>query len=707
LVYWLIGGVGAAVAQSDWPSYGNDPGAMRYSPLRQIHAGNVAQLAPAWTFRFGKPGSEAIPLVINGVLYANAPDGIYALVPETGELLWKHRATPIALRGLAYWPGQTRGGLRPRLFTGNGHHLLALDAATGQPAPGFGNEGRVDLKKGVLGDLPDGRFQLQSPPAVFGDVVITGSSNGEGQPAKGLYGDIRGWDANTGKLLWTFHTVPRPGEPGADTWPEDAWKNRTGTNVWGFFTIDAVRGIVYAPLGSPTVDFVGTDRLGDNLYGNTLVALDARTGKRLWHRQLVHHDLWDYDLAAPPALFDIRREGRVIPAVAQITKMGLLFVFHRVTGEPVYGLEERPIPPSNVPGEVNARTQPFPVRPEPLSRLDFTKDDLYNRSEAHKQFCQELFETNRMRIEQGPYVPLPISPPDGPNALFFPSTLGGGNWGGVSIDPSAGRLFVNVMHIGQWGHMEKRGETYVRASAYGSYARFWNRESRIPCQNPPFGEMLAIDLASGGIAWRAPLGRIEELEKLGVRDTGSVNLGGSIATAGSLVFIAAANDSRIRAYHSADGKILWEAKLEASGHSSPITYLGRDGRQYVAIMAAGGGGFLGGGSSNTLAAFALPDVPRKPLPVSVRRAVEAAAKLEQGRPKVGAHAPLALPAGGPKALVERTCGSGCHGVEVVTSHRLSPAQWKEMVTNMVARGAQATDPEIAAITEYLAKTLGR
>ena len=687
-------------AQTDWPSYGNDPGAMRYSSLQQIHKGNVERLKTAWTFRTGKPGSEAVPIVVDGVMYATAPDGVYAVVPETGELLWKYDAAPSALRGLAYWHGA--GGLHSRVFAGNGPFLLALDVTTGKPAPAFGEEGRVDLKKGVLGDLKDGRYSLQSPPAVFGNVVITGCSNGEGSPSAGAYGDIRGWDAKTGKLLWTFHTVPRPGEPGSQTWPSNGWKNRSGTNVWGFFTIDEKRGIVYAPLGAPTSDFYGADRVGDGLYGNSLVALDARTGEMKWYRQLVHHDIWDYDAAAPPALFEIRRGGSVIPAVAQITKMGLLFVFNRVTGEPVYGMEERPVPQTEVPGEVTAKTQPFPLKPPPLAKNTFRLEDLYDRSPEHARFCKELFETNQMKIG-GPYTPLPLEG----NALFFPSTLGGGNWGGVSIDPSRGLLFVNVMNIAQWGHMEKRGSEYVRTSAYGPYARFWDLKTRIPCQNPPFGELIAVDLATGEIAWRSVLGRIEALEALGVRNTGSLNMGGSIATAGGLVFIGATNDSRFRAFDSRTGKLLWEAALEASGHTIPITYLGRDGRQYVALMATGGGGYLAGGLSNSLVAFALPDVNRKPLPASVTKAVAAAAEARRGLPEVGAFAPLVLPAGGAKALIEKTCGTGCHSVEVVTSQRMNEAEWTAVVENMVIRGAQASDAEINAIVDYLAKTLGR
>ena len=672
---------------------------MRYSSLRQIHAENVERLKLAWTFRAGKPGSEATPIVVNGVMYLTAPDGVYALVPETGELLWKYGSAPMALRGLAYWMGT--GGLHSRVFAGNGHFLLALDVTTGRPAPGFGNEGRVDLKQGVLGDLEDGQYALESPPAVFGDIVITGCSNGEGSPPAGAYGDIRGWDAKTGKLLWTFHTVPRPGEAGSETWPSDSWKNRSGTNVWGFFSIDVKRGIVYAPLGSPTSDFYGADRVGDNLYGNSLVALDARTGEKKWHQQLVHHDLWDYDLAAPPALFDIRRDGRVFPAVAQITKMGLLFVFDRTTGAPIYGIEERPVPQTAVPGEVTAKTQPFPLKPPPLAKNTFRLEDMYDRSPEHARFCRELFASNQMTIGP-PYTPLPLEG----NALFFPSTLGGGNWGGVSVDPALGLLFVNIMHVGQWGHMEKRGSEFVRTSAYGPYARFWNRETRVPCQNPPFGELIAVDLPSGEIAWRRALGRIEALEAIGVSDTGSLNLGGSIATAGGLVFIGAANDSRFRAFDSKSGKLLWEARLEASAHSSPITYMGRDGRQYVAVMA-GGGAFLGGGLSNTMVGFALPDVRRKPLPVSVSKAVAAAATARRGTPAVGVFAPAVLPAGGAKALVEKTCGTGCHSVEVVTSRRLNEKEWNAIVQNMVARGARASDPELKAIVEYLAETLGR
>jgi quinoprotein glucose dehydrogenase len=379
--------------------------------------------------------------------------------------------------------------------------------------------------------------------------------------------------------------------------------------------------------------------------------------------------------------------------------MGLLFVFDRVTGQPVYGMEERPVPQSDVPGEVTAKTQPFPLKPRPLAKNTFHPEDMYNRSPEHEQFCNNLFATNQMKIG-GPYTPLPLEG----NALFFPSTLGGGNWGGVSIDPSLGLLFVNVMNVGQWGHLEKRGSEFVRTSPYGPYARFWDPQMRVPCQNPPFGELIAVDLTSGEIAWRSVLGRIEALEAIGVRDTGTLNLGGSVATAGSLVFIGATNDSRLRAFDSKNGKLLWEKKLEASAHSSPITYMGRDGRQYVAVMAAGGGAFLGGGLSNTMVAFALPDIARKPLPASVTRI--GTAGTQSGRAIVGPSVPLTLPPGGAKALMEKTCGTVCHSLDVVTSQRMNSEEWNAIVQNMIARGAHASDPEAKAIVEYLAKTFG-
>jgi quinoprotein glucose dehydrogenase len=293
--------------QTDWPVFGHDPGAMRYSPLKQINTKNVSRLERAWTFHSGKPGSEATPVVVDGVMYLTQPNGIFALEPETGKIIWHFETeNAAALRGLTYWPGNRV--THPRVLSGVRDKLVAIDVTTGKPAPGFGKEGFVDLKEGLLGEMPKARVSLDSPPAVYKDVIITGITNGEGDPSKGAYGDIRGWDAHTGKLLWTFHTVPRPGEPGNETWPKDGWRNRGGTNTWGYLTVDVERGLVFAPTGSPTSDFYGADRHGDGLYGNSLIALDAATGKLKWHQQLVHHDIWDYDLAAEIFVFSYKRK---------------------------------------------------------------------------------------------------------------------------------------------------------------------------------------------------------------------------------------------------------------------------------------------------------------------------------------------------------------------------------------------------------------
>ncbi len=683
-------------AQTDWPMYGHDPGASRFSPLRQINSGNIARLQQAWTFHTGKPGSEGIPIVAGGVMYVTAANGLFAVEPETGKQLWHYETTQVALRGLAYWPGNP--STHPRVYAGVKSGMISLDATNGKPAPGFANEGFLDLKQGVLGDLPDARFSLQSPPTIYKNLVITGSANGEGNPSTGAYGDIRAWDAGTGKLVWTFHTVPRPGEPGNDTWPADGWKNRSGTNAWGFITVDVARGIAYVPLGSPTSDFYGADRHGDNLYGNCLVALDAATGKLKWFQQLVHHDLWDFDPAAAPILFDARRNGRTVPAVAQITKMGILFSFDRVTGAPLYGMEERAVPPSVVPGEKAAPTQPFPLQPPPLSRVEFTKDEMYNLTPGHAAFCRDLFEKNQMRIGQL-YTPFGLEG----NVLMFPSTLGGGGWGGLSADPSLGYLFTNVNNLAQWGHMEKKtdpktGEvTYIRVSAYGAYARFWNRDTRIPCTNPPYGELVAVDTRTGHIAWRSTLGTIPALEEQGVRNTGAPNLGGSIATAGGVVFIGATNDSRFRAFESKTGRLLWDQPIDANGHTIPITYLGKNGKQYVAIMAGGGGGYFGGTPGDSVMAFALGEgaAPR-PAPM--------VSKVED-RPSPAA--PVALPEGPEQAVVQRACGATCHKLDVVLGTRRSRPAWVAMVDNMVARGAKAKDDEVKAIVEYLARNFGR
>lgn len=603
--------IASLAQQGDWPVRDGDPAGRRFSPLTQITRENVSALQPAWTFDAGAGNLQVTPLVIDGVMYLGAGSSIWALEPETGRVIWRFDASAtVSRRGVAYWPGDER--TPPRLFSGAGDRMVALDARTGRPAQEFGTGGYVDLRTGLQPDV-QGRIALVSPPAVYRDIVITGGNNEEQSPSRGLYGDIRGWDARTGALLWSFHTVPRPGEPGHETWEGDSWKDRSGTNMWAFFTLDEERGIVYAPLGSPTSDYYGGDRRGQNLYGNSIVALDAATGRLRWYQQLVHHDLWDYDLPAAPTLIDVRRDGRTIPAVAVLTKQNLLFIFDRVTGEPIFGMEERPVPQSDVPGEATWPTQPFPLKPEPLGRIAFDPErDFYTLTPEHAAFCKELWTTHRM-YTKGPFTP----PGTDGMMVTFPSTLGGGNWNGLAYDPDRRLLFTNIMNLGQVARMEfgrdrRSGEmTWRRTTPWGGpVGRFWNPENRIPCSAPPFGELLAVHVDTGDIVWRVPIGFVEELATRGHPSTGALNIGGPIATASGLIFVGATTDRRFRAFDAETGRQVWEVELEAAAHSVPMTFLGRDGRQYV-VVAAGGGSFLGSPHGTTIVAFALPATSRQ------------------------------------------------------------------------------------------------
>jgi quinoprotein glucose dehydrogenase len=381
--------------------------------------------------------------------------------------------------------------------------------------------------------------------------------------------------------------------------------------MWAFFTVDVDRGLVFAPIGSPTSDYYGADRKGKNLYGNSVVALDAATGKLKWYQQLVHHDLWDFDIPAAPTLVDVKRNGKTIPAVAVITKMSTLFVFNRETGEPIFGMEERPVPKSTVPGEASWPTQPFPMKPAPLGRIDFDPArDFYTLTPEHAAFCKELWDKNGM-YTKGPFTP----PGTEGTMLTFPSTLGGGNWNGIAYDPTLGLAFTNVMNLGQVARMKlgtNRGSTettYIRTTPWGGVVgRFWNPEDKIPCSAPPFGELVAVDVNKGEIAWHVPIGFVEELKAKGIANTGALNIGGPMVTASGLLFVGATTDKRFRAFDSRTGKQLWETELEASAHSVPMTFMGKDGRQYI-VVAAGGGSYLASPHGTKIVAFALPSKP--------------------------------------------------------------------------------------------------
>jgi len=546
---------------------------------------------------------ESTPLVIGGVLYFSTPSNrVIALDAETGKEIWQFDPQAghagqrqfFQHRGVAYW--QSKNGDDRRILFGTfDGRLIALDAKTGKPCHDFGKDGTVNLRAGVADAFPGAEYSVTSPPAIYQDLAITGAAVPE-YPSKGPSGVVRAFDVRSGKLVWTFHTIPQPGEAGHETWQEDAWKDRTGANVWSIMSVDAERGLIFLPVGSASYDFYGADRKGLDLFANSLVALDALTGKLRWYFQMVHHDIWDYDMPAQPVLITVRRGGREIPAVAQVTKMGFVFIFDRLTGKPLFPVEERPVPESNVPGEEAWPTQPFPLKPPPLVRQAFSETDPSEVTKESHQYCAELFHSLKTR---GMFTPYGVEP-----TLVMPGTLGGGNWSGASFDKASGYLFVNANEFGAVGAMLPQAdgapEKYRRGSKDGEYARFWD-QNQWPCQKPPWGTINAVDVNKGEIVWKVPLGSMSELKE----KTGTPNLGGSIVTASGLVFIGAAADSHFRAFDAKTGEEVWASELEASAHATPITYLGKKtGKQFV-VIAAGGGGYFRGKVSDTLAAFAL------------------------------------------------------------------------------------------------------
>jgi quinoprotein glucose dehydrogenase len=644
-------------ADKEWPTYGHDAGGQRFSPVAQITPANVARLKPAWTYhmrpagftggggafpvmegrgpggavgdvpegagrggRFGsgfRP-SGATPLVRNGILYLSTPySRVVAVDPVTGQEIWAFQlpsGSP-STRGVEYWGGD---GKTPSqiVFGSSDGKLYSVDAKTGKPNPAFGDNGVVNLNTdAIMRGLP-GRNALTSPPIVYRNLVITGGTTQE-NPPHGPAGDVRAWDMRTGKLAWTFHSVPQKGEKGNDTWAGESWKNRTGVNVWGFLTVDEKRGIVYMPFGAPSVDQYGGDRAGDNLFSTSLVAADANTGKYLWHFQVVHHDIWDADLTGAPALIDVKQGNKTIPAVVAMDKVGMVFLLDRVTGKPIYGVEERPVKQSDVPLERASKTQPFPLKPPPLARMTFSKDDVATVTPELEAACKELLEG----VETGG----PFLPP-GYNHLRvqFPGNHGGVNWGGTSFDPRLGYLFANVNELGQLSglrdHDPKSGPAMAngqgnRVDPGGPYegvpggGRFSIRGAtpqQLPCQQPPWGELAAVNVNTGEIAWKVPLGVTDSLPE-GKQNTGRPGNGGTIVTAGGLVFVAATDDARFRAFDAKTGKELWTVKLPGAAEATPSTYQGRDGKQYVVITATGGGFFNNPITGDSVIAYALDD----------------------------------------------------------------------------------------------------
>ena len=627
-LFFLIAAVGLAQSQADrdWPMFNRDLAGTRYSPLKQIDASNVSRLTSAWQYRFNREGKtirgqsaselyqEITPIVVNGIMYSPAGDRVVALDPETGKELWTYEVTDglASFRGLSYWPGDRNNPARI-IFT-TGRKMMALNAKTGKVDPGFGKEGSVALEVPYAGT-----------PTIYRNLLFVGTNfYGPGErhiapqldEAKGQIPEQHAYDARTGKELWTFHTIPREGEPGNETWAKATWQNRTGNNVWAFeLTVDETRGILYIPVSGPGANIYGGDRPGANLFGNTLVALDANTGKMKWYFQTVHHELWDYNLPPAPGLIDIKKDGKIIPALAQVGKSGYMFILDRVTGNPIYGIDERAVPKSDVPGEVSYPTQPFPLKPPPISRTSITKADLVTAEDTtadHAQACQELWERSGLHNE-GPFTPFPYHAEgsDSKPAIIFPGFTGGANWGGTATDPKLGYIFVNTKESPAVGWMQRNPkyvpgnndgiEPYIRSapSGLGSFSAPAHDETgkqigNYPCFKPPWGRLIAVNAATGDFAWQVPLGVTDSLPE-GKRNTGVTNTAGPIVTAGGVVFIGSTSDNRFRAFDSRTGKELWVTKLDYTATAVPMTFMGKNGKQYVAIVAAtGGGGGRGG-----------------------------------------------------------------------------------------------------------------
>jgi quinoprotein glucose dehydrogenase len=688
----------------DWPITGGDTDNSRSSPLAQIDRNNVRRLEIAWTYRTGDSlgqGSQiqATPIVVHGVLYSTTPRGnLFALHAGTGEQIWKFdpggngvRGGSFAVnRGVAYW----EEGDDHRIFYPFGSRLFAVDARTGQAIRSFGVNGSTDLSKGLGRDSANQLVVATSPGVIFRDLIIQGTRVGEGEGS--APGHIRAFDVRTGAVRWIFHTIPQPGEYGHDTWPRDAWRSAGGANSWAGMTVDVARGIVYVPTGSAAPDFYGGDRLGANLFANSLLAIDAATGRRIWHFQTVHHDLLDRDLPAAPNLVTVSHGGRRVEAVAQIAKSGFIFLFDRATGLPLFSVEERPVPASTIAGEQAWPTQPFPTKPAPFARQRVTAEDITTLTPDANAAALARFRTLR---SDGPYTP-----PSLEGSVVFPGFDGGGEWGGAAVDRETGVLYVNSsdvpwiaalapqatavatisataestglavyrLHCASCHGADRRGDggrspsligvgtrldvpqirdvmmrgkgfmpsfaslrpteresviahligtasapsdsTVVRGDSsrspqsarpryrFRGYER-WRDAKGYPAVKPPWGTLNAIDLNTGEYLWKIPLGEHAALTAIGIPTTGTEQYGGPIVTAGGLLFIAATQDERFRAFDKRTGALLWETTLPAAGYATPSTYM-VDGRQYVVIAA--GGGKLGTKSGDAYVAYALP-----------------------------------------------------------------------------------------------------
>ncbi len=600
LTAWLVAAllIAAAEAQThtNWRDYSGAPDSAQYSALTQIDRTNVGRLEPAWIYPTGDHNRYFFnPLVVDGMAFVLAKsNSIVALNAATGQEVWVYSPSPapkvITNRGINYWESKDRS--ERRLFYSADHVLHALDARTGKPILTFGKDGGVDLKAGL--DREPGRVKLVqslTPGRVFGDLVILGSATNEGYTS--APGDIRAFDVRTGKLAWTFHTVPRPGEFGYETWPKDAWKTVGGANVWGEFTLDEARGILLAPTASAKYNFSGAKRHGANLFADCLLALDARTGKRLWHFQMVHHDVLDYDDATAPKLLTVKHDGKSVDVVAQVSKQGFVWVFDRVTGTPLWPIEERPVPTSDVPGEKTSATQPFPTKPPPFARQKFTVDDLspYLSPADRAKFRDQILTARNDGL---------FTPPSFRGSVQMPGNNGGANWGGAAVDPAHGTLVVVSKDLPCILKLEQDRTV----NGFG----FLIASDGLSAIAPPWTSLTAYDLNLGTIRWSIPLGEVPELAAKGIKNTGThYPKVGPVITAGGLVFTGT-RDRKVRAFDLDTGKVLWEREVKEALEGIPAVYE-IDGREYIVFCAAAQAGLTAATQKpidGAYVAFALP-----------------------------------------------------------------------------------------------------
>jgi len=744
MVVAIASAVGVKTAATAAPAQ-LDPGHARYSPLTQITAQNVANLKPVWVYDTGAKGRgwQVSPLVVDGVMYISQPGGAAALDPETGKAIWKFAPTslnrPGRDRGVAYWPGDATH--KPRIIYTISDRMYALDAATGLAIEDFGNKGMINLRDQVADKYPNGQYSISSPAGIYKNLAIIAPSTQE-FGSKGPSGDPRAFDILTGKQVWRFHTVPQPGEPNSDSWGPNGWVDRAGPSAWAGVTVDPATGMAFLPIGNPDDSYNGIDRPGNNYYANSIVALDAATGKLKWFFQMTHHDINDDDAAMAPSLIDIHRDGKVIPALVEVPKSGLAFILDRRTGKPVFGVEERPIPQSDIPGEHSSPTQPFPVKPVPLVRTTISRGDLTTMSKSAHDYCVAEWDQMQMH-NSGPYTPVSTQG----STVFMPGTSGGGNWGGVSTDPTRGYFFVNVSNRPTSSRMSSDGAGgYRLQNAYQAF----NDDKGWPCINPPWGELIAVNANTGDIAWRSPLGSADSYGEAG-KTSGTTTMGGSVVTASGLIFIGATIDSRFHAFDAKTGKELWNTTLPAPGVANPAVYRGKSGREYVVIPSGGPGTLTVPGQfasyHEILVAYALPKPGEAIADLSQYAPVEtpqgqfggagrqggqfagrgqagAAGQPGPGGPRgaavanppavAAAAAPAAsatingpddLPNGPGKQEFLGMCNS-CHGVSTAVAVRRSPDGWHDLIQEMRSRGAPGDDATANRVHDYLARYFG-